>query len=222
MKRREGVAMTNAWEDWEEYPAECSCGWIGQLGEAAANFDSQLVTELDCPQCSKRLLVLSISTTDEQIRKIADAGGKRAQQHFVDQEKQHRVPTELHELHLEKLGSHTPDVLPKIDGYVSIPEAEFQTHPALVGITSWREDYSPFDHVYAGYSIPVKSEEDEQAVANIAFLYFDFPTGKWVETPGNIATYSRDRQVTWYSENANQTWRDSPQVPVAILLKHNT
>ncbi len=124
----EGVVMTNAWEDWEEYPAECSCGWTGQLGEAVANYDSQLVTELDCPQCSKRLLVLNNSTTDEQIRKIADAGGKRAQQHFIDREKQHRVSTELHELNLEKMESQSPDVLPEIDGYVCIPEQEFQTH----------------------------------------------------------------------------------------------
>lgn len=212
--------MTNAWEDWEEYPTECPCGWTGQLGEAAANYDSQLVTELDCPQCTKRLLVLSNSASDEQIRKIADEGGKRARQHFIDLEKLQRIPTKLHELPLENLVSHTPDVLPEIDGYVSIPEAEFQTHPALVGSTSWREDYSPFDHVYAGYSLPVRSEKNEQAIANIAFLYFNFPTSKWVETTGNIATYSGERRVTWYSENSNQTWRESPQVPVAILLKH--
>lgn len=211
--------MTNAWEDWEDIPAECTCGWAGKLGEATADLDSLSVTVIDCPQCSKRLTVISNHASEEMISEIASEGGKRAQEHLSSQEKRRRVRTELHNLGLETLISVTSKHPPVVEGYETIPESEFSTHPGLKGISSWIEDFSPEDDVYAGYSIPVHSEIEEEEIARIAFIYFDAKTFTWVEKPGNIATFSNGRRATWYSENSEQTKTSRPPVPVAILLK---
>lgn len=211
--------MVNYWEDWEAYPAECACGWTGQLGQGNQNYDSMYVTEVDCPQCSKRLQNISNSGTEEQIRKIADAGGKRAQQHFVDQAKLNRVTTKLHNLGLETLTQLSADVLPHIEGFESIPESAFAHHPELQSLTSRLEDYSIEDDIYCAYSLPIHSDLDKENIARIAFIYFDSASGKWVETTGNIATYSGERVATWFSENAEHSYKSRPHVPVAILLK---
>ena len=211
--------MTNAWEDWEDIPIECTCGWAGKLGEATADHDSLSVTVIDCPQCSKRLTVISNHASEAMIAEIASEGGERAQQHLASQEKRRRVRTELHNLGLETLISVTSKHPPVVEGYETIPESEFSTHPELKGISSWIEDFSPEDDVYAGYSIPVNSELEEEEIARIAFIYFDAKTFTWVERPGNIATFSSGRKATWYSENSEQTRASRPPVPVAILLK---
>lgn len=214
--------MVNYWEDWEEHPAECSCGWAGPLGSGFQNTDSMYVTEIECPQCSKKLVNIGNSGTDDQIKKIADAGGKRAKQYFVDLDNRKIVKTLLHDLALDKLGAFPIGTPPEIEGYETILEPDFFSHPALTGVSSWDEDYSSDDMVYAGYSIAVKTPVEEMAIGSLAFLYQDVTTGFWLEAEGQISTIERKRSATWYSENKLQTSNSRPRIPVAFLLKKSS
>lgn len=211
--------MISFWEDWESYPVRCSCGWSGVLGDGIANYDSEFVTEIDCPACPMRLENLSNSATEKEIHLIADRGGKRAQQHFVELRNRKPVKTELHNLKLTERDPLPLGMTPVIHGYETVSEAEMLNHPALPGLSTWLEDYSIADKVYAAYKMPVDSAVAEEELRNIAFIYQDVQTGRWIEKPGTIGTYSSGRSVSWYSENQHQTARSRPEVPAAFLIK---
>jgi hypothetical protein len=177
------------------------------------------VTEILCPKCREKIKNIKNSGSEDEIRAIADAGGKRALQYFVDQKKMNNKKTKLHNLKLAELGSYPLGTAPEVDGYLTIQENDFQSHPALLGINSWNEDYRIDDYIYAGYSLPLSSVHAEDSLSSLVFIYQDVSSGVWTESEGSISTFENKRSATWFSENVNQTSRLRPNVPVAFLLK---
>jgi len=155
----------------------------------------------------------------EELENTAAAEDKAPQADLSSKDKRRAVKLTLNNLGLEDLEPSPPYVLPEVDGYITIPESQFSRHPELQGMTTWLEEYDPTSNIYAGYSLPVTSELDEERISHIAFIYYDAVSQKWVEKRGIIATFSGGRKATWYSENSEQTRKSRPVVPVAILLK---
>lgn len=211
--------MISYWEDWEKFPADCSCGWSGQLGNGVEDTDSMYVTEILCPKCQEKIQKIKNSGSEDEIRAIAHAGGKRAQQYFVDQKKMNNKKIKLHNLKLSDLGSYPLGTAPKVAGYLTIQEADFTSHPTLQGIDSWNEEYRIDDYIYAGYSLPLPSVHAEESLSSLVFIYQDVSSGVWMESEGSISTFGNKRSATWFSENVNQTSQLRPNVPVAFLLK---
>ena len=64
------------YDDWQRRQLLCTCGWSGVPEQSTADYDSEYLTEYDCPQCQRSLLLVSYPTAD-QVKEAA-AGGHAA------------------------------------------------------------------------------------------------------------------------------------------------
>jgi len=73
----------SAWEDYETWESACSnCDWTGLLINATFEHESELISSLHCPNCDKKIALLSKQATTEEIIEIARNGSEKALRHL--------------------------------------------------------------------------------------------------------------------------------------------
>lgn len=80
---RDGIY--SMWQDYESHLFTCKYCQTQNIGkDLVHDFEaSELVLPLDCPMCERRVALLSIQASEEEIQKLAGLGYKTAIDHFT-------------------------------------------------------------------------------------------------------------------------------------------
>lgn len=75
--------MFSAWENYQEWIGDCpDCEWQGSLDSAKFEYETAMVSSLHCPQCSRKIALMSNEATAEEIIELAARGSKAAIAHL--------------------------------------------------------------------------------------------------------------------------------------------
>lgn len=73
----------NAWEDYEKWESTCpDCNWTGLLSSTIFELETDLITSLRCPECDRKLALITNEATIDEIRALAAKGSEKAIKHL--------------------------------------------------------------------------------------------------------------------------------------------